>query len=40
MQSNQISLPLQDDCKTRMDTEQCLAKQRHTLNSHKQWEVH
>ena len=29
------SLPLQDDCNTRMDTKQCITKERQTKNSHK-----
>ena len=27
-QNNQLSLPLQDDCKTRKDTQKCIAQQR------------
>ena len=32
-QSNNLSIPLQDDCKTRMDTKYCMTKQRQTQNS-------
>ena len=38
-QSNQLSLPLQDDCK--LERAQVIhTKQRQTQNPHKQWEVH
>ena len=39
-QSNQLSFPLQDDCKTRKDKKQCIPKQRQTQNPHNQWKVH
>ena len=34
-QSNQLSLPHQDDCKTRTDTKQCTTKHRTITNSYK-----
>ena len=39
-QSNQLSLPRQDDCKTRNDTKKCITNRIPTQNPHKQCEVH
>ena len=39
-QSNHLSLPRQDDCKTRNDTYKCRTNRRLTQNPHKQCEVH
>ena len=38
-QSNTLSLPRQDDCKSRQDTDQCITKHRPTQNPHKQCEL-
>ena len=38
-QNNQLSLPHQDDCKTRMDTKQGTPKHRTTNGSNKQQQV-
>ena len=35
-QIKQRTLPLQDDCKARMDTKYCITKQRQTKNPHTQ----
>ena len=39
-QSNQLPLPLKDDCKTRKKQSNAYQKIRQTQNTHKQWEVH
>ena len=35
-----LSLPRQDDCRTRKDIKYCIPKRRPTQSPHKQWEVH
>ena len=39
-QSHKLSLPRQDDCKTREETKKCITKQRKQQDYHKQCEVH
>ena len=40
MQSNQLSLLRQGDCKTRKAIKSCISEQKPTQNPYKQWEIH